>query len=74
MAIYWNLDRHLKRAGWTNANRLAEGAGIGYPAADRIMKHVSSGDPLGRFDMRTLDKLAKALGVKPLALLRYIPD
>lgn len=74
MAIRWKLETALRRAGIENAHQLAERAGIGYPAAVRIYAHLDSGDALGRFDMRTLNTLARTFGVKPWTLLEYTPD
>ena len=69
MPIRWNLDRHLARKGWTNARQLSIGAGIGYPAAWRIMQ----GEPLDRIDCHTLETLAKVFRAKPLSLLKADP-
>lgn len=74
MAIRWKLAPTLKRAGIENAYQLAERAGIGYPAAVRIFAHMEAGDALGRFDMRTLNTLARVFRVKPWTLLEYVPD
>jgi len=72
MTIRWNLATVLHRAGIENAHQLAERAGIGYPAAVRIFAHMEADDALGRFDLRTLEKLAVALNVKrPFTLLRH---
>jgi hypothetical protein len=68
MPTRWNLDRHLRKHRIANAFQLATFAHIGYPAADRIWK-AKDGTPLGRFDLRTLDRLAHAFGVRPLSLL-----
>jgi DNA-binding Xre family transcriptional regulator len=75
MTIRWNLHATLRKQGIENAHQLAERAGIGYPAAVRIFAHLDGDDPLGRFDLRTLEKLAVALNVKrPFSLLSYEPD
>lgn len=76
MAIRWKLETALKRAGITNAHQLAERAGIGYPAAVRIFTHMEANDDLGRFDLRTLERLHEAFGRKgqPWSLLEYTPD
>jgi hypothetical protein len=75
MPIRWDLTAVLRRAGIENAYQLAERAEIGYPAAVRIFAHLDAGDALGRFDLRTLEKLAVALNVKrPFTLLRYDPE
>jgi hypothetical protein len=74
MAIRWKLAAHLRGAGIENAHQLAERAGIGYPAAVRIFAHLGAHDTLGRFDLRTLEKVAAALGVDPpWALLEQVP-
>jgi hypothetical protein len=74
MPIHWNLRDTLRRQGIENAFQLAERAAIGYPAAVRIFAHMDADDALGRFDLRTLEKLAVALNVKrPFSLLRYEP-
>jgi hypothetical protein len=74
MAIRWKLEPALKRAGIENAHQLAERAGLGYPAAVRIFAHMEAKDALGRFDMRTLNTLARLFRVKPWALLEHTPD
>lgn len=75
MPIRWKLAGPLKRAGIENAHQLAERAGIGYPAAVRIFAHVERDDTLGRFDLRTLEKLAVLFKLKqPWTLLEYIAD
>lgn len=73
MPIRWKLAGPLKRAGIENAYQLAERAGIGYPAAVRIFAHLERDDPLGRFDLRTLERLAVLFRVKPWSLLAYEP-
>lgn len=72
-AVYWHFGKHLTRQGWTNALRLSKGAGIGYPAADRIFKHLEGNVPLTRFDFATLHKIAAKLGVPSKTLLRWEP-
>jgi hypothetical protein len=71
MPIRWKLAGPLKRAGIENAHQLAERAGIGYPAAVRIFAAAEGNKALGRFDMRTLEKLAVLFRVKPFSLLTH---
>lgn len=66
--IYWNVESHMTRKGWTTAYQLAKHAGISRPGALRVL----SGHPVERIDTATLLALAKAFGVKdPLSLLEY---
>ena len=61
----------MRRAGYANAKQLADGAGIGYPAAWRIVNNK----PVQAIHVSTLLLLAKAFRVKnPLTLLEYVPD
>lgn len=71
--IRWKLppDR-MKRAGITNAFQLARITGVGYPAASRLMATLTTSPGVERVDVRALEMVAKALGVKPLSLLEYV--
>lgn len=61
----------MRKRGWANAYQLAEGAGIGYPTAWRIV----SDKPVQRVDADTLRNLGRAFGVKnPLHLLEYVDE
>lgn len=57
----------MERKGWATAYQLAKGAGISQPAAANIL----SRQPLHRIDVEALEKLARAFGVKPWALLEW---
>ena len=74
MTIRWDVEGIKERAarkGWKNAHQFAIGAGLSAPAAARIFE----GEPLDRIDVRTLERLARAFGLKaPWALLDYRPD
>lgn len=71
--LYWNLTKYLKDRGWTNANQLAAGADIGYPAAWRIMHCIDNDEPMARLDGETHHALLAAFKLQrtPWALLEY---
>lgn len=60
----------MKKRGWTNANQLADGAGLTKPAAYRVV----AGEPLERIEVATLEALARAFKVKPWALLEWTEE
>ncbi len=69
MAIYWNVRERAKAKGWANAHQFAIGAGISYPIAWRIL---TSDAPIERIETATLERLAKAFGLKtPWSLLEH---
>lgn len=68
--IFWHIEPHMTRKGWTTAYQLAKEAGLTKPAAARVL----SGARLSRIDADILDALCKAFRVKPGALLEYVPD
>lgn len=68
--------KRLAQKGIENAFQLAHAAGIGYPTAAKLMKETMSGVRPGaeKIDVRALEAVARALGVKPLSLLEYVPE
>ena len=75
MAIYWNVKARAEAKGWTNAHQLATNAGISYPIAWRILQGEASAEPIERIETATLEKLARAFGLKsPWSLLDYRAD
>lgn len=71
--LRWDLTKRLEKTGW-NAHQFAAAAGIGYPAAWRLML-----DPEAivehRLDVQLAEKIARALGVKsPWRLFVWTPD
>ncbi len=73
MTIRWgDVKGRAKAKGWDNAHQLAQGAGLSYPVATRLWRAKQSID---RIEVDTLEKLAKAFGLKsPWALLEYTED
>lgn len=74
--IRWKLPpEKLRKAGIENAFQLARKAGIGYPTAAKLMATVSGDRPgVEKVDVRALEAVARALNVKPLTLLEYVPE
>lgn len=73
MPIFWDLPkihRRMRDLGISSQQELNRVADL----SRLTMHNITRSGPLTRIDVPTLEKLAKALDVKPLDLLRYEPD